>query len=175
MCTFITQIIHVKQSPLKLTVLPKTFMHTPKATPEQNVWRRRKNMKRCTATEQHASRAAYSQWQANSALCHILVRRGEWMASKHCSLSRCSLPWRADYSPWWFFNPIFTPKTKFSSTPIPNLIGSSTCDDSRTCTSIIHKFYGLSTPLTTKFLPHDLIPQSTKQQQQPVKFSFRIT
>ena len=122
-----------------------------------------------------------STWRANTALCHTLVRRGEWMASKHCSLSRCSSPWRANYSPWRVMTDFcrevrfFTPKSQFSSTPIPNLIGNSTCDDSTTCTSIIHRFYGLSTPLTTKFLPHDLIPKSTKQQQQPVKFSFRIT
>jgi len=122
-----------------------------------------------------------SKWRANTALFHTIVRRDEWMASKHCSLSRCSSPWRADYSQWrvmtYFCREVrfFTPKTQFPSTPIPNLIGNSTCDDSTTCTSIIHRFYGLSTPLTTKFLPHDLIPKSTKQQQQPVKFSFRIT
>ena len=30
----------------------------------------------------------YSPWRANIALCYTLTRRGEWMASKHCSLSR---------------------------------------------------------------------------------------
>jgi len=29
-----------------------------------------------------------SGWRANTALCYTLTRRGEWMASKHCSLSR---------------------------------------------------------------------------------------
>jgi len=30
----------------------------------------------------------YSPWRANTALCYTFVRRGEWVASKHCSLSR---------------------------------------------------------------------------------------
>jgi len=148
--------------------------------------------KRHTATTWFASRAGLlavaSTWRDNTAPCHTFVRRGEWMTSKHYSLSRCSSPWWADYSLWWadyslwrvvtdFCREVrfFTPKTQFSSTPISNLIGNSTRDDSTTWTSIMHIFYGLSTPLTTKFLPHDLIPKSTKQQQQPVKFSFRIT
>jgi len=126
-------------------------------------------------------RVVASRWRANTALWHTIARRGEWTARKHCSLSRCSSPWRADYSQWRVMTDFcrevrfFTPKTQFSSTLIPNLIGNSTCDDSTTCTSIIHRFYGISTPLTTNFLPHDLIPKSTKQQQQPVEFSFRIT
>jgi len=172
---------------LKLTVLPKTFKYTPKANPKQ---------KHVETTQEHEKgalllnnsprgrtylqwrarlHAVASRWRANTALCHTIVRRGEWMASKHCSLSRCSSPWRimTDLCREVRF---FTPKTQFSSTPIPNLIGNSTCDDSTTCTSIIHKFYGLSTPLTTKFLPHDLIPKFTKQQQLlHAKFNFRIT
>jgi len=30
----------------------------------------------------------YSPWRANNALWYTLTRRGEWMASKLCSLSR---------------------------------------------------------------------------------------
>ena len=30
----------------------------------------------------------YSPWRANIALCYTITRRGKWMASKHCSLSR---------------------------------------------------------------------------------------
>ena len=29
-----------------------------------------------------------NQRRANTALCYTLTRRGEWVASKHCSLSR---------------------------------------------------------------------------------------
>jgi len=137
-------------------------------TQNRNVWKRRKNMKK-----------VHCYWTTR--LAGGLARSGEQMASKHCSLSRCSSPWRADYSPWRVMTDFcrgvrfFTPKTQFSFNPIPNLIGNSTCDGSTTWTSIIHKFYGLSTPLTTKFLSHDLIPMFSKQHQQlHVKFNFRI-
>jgi len=30
----------------------------------------------------------YSPWRANTALCYTIVCRGEWVASKHCFLSR---------------------------------------------------------------------------------------
>jgi len=29
-----------------------------------------------------------NRWRANIALCYTITRRGEWVASKHCSLSR---------------------------------------------------------------------------------------
>jgi len=29
----------------------------------------------------------YSSWRANTALCYSITRRGEWVASKHYSLS----------------------------------------------------------------------------------------
>jgi len=121
----------------------------------RNVWNDTRTCIRCTATEQHASRVgllAVASYVTRSgelkaskhcSLLHIICR-GEWMASKHCSLSRCSSPWRADYSPWRIVTGFcrevrfFTPKTQFSSNPIPNLIGNSTCDDSITWTSIIH-------------------------------------
>jgi len=109
----------------KLTILPKTFMHTPNANPKQ---------KRVKTTQEHEKTHYY--WVTR--LVGGLTRRGEQMASKHCSLSRCSSPWRADYSPWRVVTGFcreerfFTPKTQFSSTPIPNLIGNSTCDDSTT-------------------------------------------
>jgi len=28
----------------------------------------------------------YSPWRANISLCYTVTRRGEWVASKHCSL-----------------------------------------------------------------------------------------
>jgi len=96
--------------------------------------------------------AVASRWRANTALCHVAVCRGE-----------------QDYSPWrvvtvscreWRF---FTPKTQFSSNPISNLIGNSTCDDSTIWTSIIHEFYGLSTllqPISTPW-PNSQICKTT--------------
>jgi hypothetical protein len=48
-------------------------------------------------------------------------------------------------------NSIFHPKTQISSTQIPNLIGNLTYDYSTTWTSIIHKFNGFSTLLTTNY------------------------
>jgi len=133
----------------------------------RNVWKRRKNTlllgnssRGLTYSQWRARpRVVASKWRANTALCHTKVRRGKQMASKHCSLSHCSSPWRADYSPWRVMTDFcrkvrfFTPKTQFSFTPIPNLIGNSTCDDSTTWTSIIHEFNEFSTILTTKFYP----------------------
>ena len=76
----------------KLTILPKTFMHTPNANPKQ---------KRVKTTQEHekthyywVTRLAggltrrgeltYSPWRANTALCHAtarprkqITRRGE--------------------------------------------------------------------------------------------------
>jgi len=141
----------------KLTILPKTFMYTPRLIQNRNMWKRRKDVKRCTATEQLASRV--DLLAVASKHCSLPHDSSPWRADgeQHCSLSRCSSPWRADYSPWRVMTDFcreerfFTPKTQFSSTPIPNLIGNSTCDDSTTWTSIIHEFYGLSTLLTTNF------------------------
>jgi len=42
-------------------------------------------------TQEHEKGTAllgYSPWRANTALCYSITRRGEWVASKHCSLSR---------------------------------------------------------------------------------------
>jgi len=141
-----SRLFMVNKAIWKLTILPKTFMYTPKANQKQ---------KRVKTTQEHekahcywptrlagwltrSGELAHSSWRANTALCHTTIRRGEQMASKHCSLSRCSSPWRADYSPWRVIidfcreEQFFTPKTQFSSTPIPNLIGNSTCDNSTT-------------------------------------------
>ena len=146
--------------PLKLTILPRTFMYAPKANPKQ---------KRVETTEEH-----------EKVHCYWTIRLAGWLlavASKHCSLPHYSSPWRADGEQTLLSVTLqfavaskitrrgelwqtsvgrndFSPqKPKFSSTPIPILIGNSTCDDSTTWTSIIHKFYGLSTPLTTDFYP----------------------
>ena len=124
------------QNYLKLSCTQQRLIQNRTCEDDTRTW------KRCTATEQLASRAdllaVASTWRANTALCHTLVRCGEWMASKHCSLSCCSSPWREDYSSWQIMTnfcrevQFFTPKTQFSSTPTPNLIGNSTCDDSTT-------------------------------------------
>ena len=71
----------------KLTKLSKTFMFTPKASPKHKRVKRHKNMKK-----------VHCYWTTRLAGWHAC--RDEQMASKHCSLSRCSSPWRADYSPW---------------------------------------------------------------------------
>jgi len=127
------------------------------------MWKRHKNMKKvhCYWTTHLAGELtrsgelAYSQWRANTTLCHTIVRRGEWKASKHCSLSRCSSPWRADYSQWRVMTDFcrevrfFTPKTQFSSNSIPNLIENSTCDHSTIWTSIIHNSMDFLHLLTT--------------------------
>jgi len=155
-----SRLFMVNKAIWKLTILPKTFMYTPKANPKQ---------KRVKTTQEHEKthcywvtclagwltrrgELAHSLWRANTALCHTTVRRGEQMASKHCSLSRCSSPWRV-VTDFCREERFFTPKTQFSSTPIPNLIGNSTCDDSTTWISIIHEFNGFSTLLTTNFYP----------------------
>ena len=44
-----------------------------------------------TTTQEHEKGTAllgYSPWRANIALCYTIIRRGEQVASKHCSLSR---------------------------------------------------------------------------------------
>jgi len=130
-----------------------------------------------------------SPWRANIAPCHTAVRRGEQMASKHCTLSCCSSPWRTGYSPWrtmtGFCREVrfFTPKTQFSSNPIPNLIGNSTYDHSTIWTSIIHNSMGFLHLLTTNFYMfydqfqfQTLILKFTRTTAKlHVKFSFRIT
>jgi len=57
----------------------------------------------------------YSPWQANIALYYTLTRRGEWMASKHCTLSKSA---------------IFNPKNPIFINLNPKLIGNSTYDHS---------------------------------------------
>ena len=151
----------------KLTILPKTFMFTPKANSKQ---------KRVKTMQEHEKVHCY--WVTR--LAGWLTRRGELVASKHCSLSRYSSPWRADYSPWRVVTDFcreerfFTPKTQFTSTPIPNLIGNSTYDNSTTWTSIIHVFNGFSTLLTTNLYPKPNCQIHKQQQQLHAKFNFRI-
>jgi len=57
-------------------------MFAPKANSKQ---------KCMNATQEHEKGPllqGYSPWRANIALCYTITRHGEWMASKHCSLSR---------------------------------------------------------------------------------------
>ena len=163
----------------------------------RDTWKRRKNMKKvhcywttCLAGGlTRSGELAYSQWRANTTLCHTIVRRGEWMASKHCSLSRCSSSWRADHSQWrtvtGFCREVrfFTPKIQFSSNSIPNLIGNSTCDGSIIWTSIIYNSMDFLHLLTTNFyMFYDQFQFSNPNPQihnnndkLHVKFNFRIT
>ena len=122
----------------KLTILPKTFIFGPKADSKKKCMKRHNNMNKiCFYWVTRRGGMTSSPWRANIAPCHTVVRRGEQMTSKHCSLLRYSSPWRTmtDFCRKVRF---FTPKTQFSSTPIPNLIGNSTCDHSTIWTSIIH-------------------------------------
>jgi len=135
--------------------LESSYLHQ-RLIQNRNMWKRRKNMKkaRCYWVTRRGG-VTYSPWRANIAPCHTVVRCGKQKASKQCSLLRYSSPWRADYSMWRIMTGFcrevrfFTPKTQFSSNPIPNLIGNSTYDHSTTWTSIIHELYGLFTLLTT--------------------------
>jgi len=136
-----------------LTILPKTFMFTPKANSKQ---------KRVKTTQEHENVHCYYVTR----LAGWLTRRGEldhspWRAGGEQTLLYVTIQpaSRADYSPWRVVTDFcreerfFTPKTQFSSTPIPNLIGNSTYDNSTTWTSVIHEFNEFSTLLTTNFYP----------------------
>ena len=125
-------------------------MPTPKVNSKQKCVKRHKNHEkgdcyyttRLTGWLTRRGELGYSQWRAKGEQLLLSVTHlfavASWVVSKHCSLSRCSSPWRADYSPWRVMTSFcrevrfFTPKTQFSSNPIPNLIGNSTCDDSIT-------------------------------------------
>ena len=147
-----SRLFMVNKAIWKLTILPKTFTYTPRANPKQKRVKRRKTWKGTLLLGISPRGLTYLPWRANTALCHTIVRRGEQMASKYCSLSCCSSSWRVmtDFCQEERF---FTPKTQFSSTPIPNLMGNSTCDDSTTWISIIHEFNGFPTLLTIYFYP----------------------
>ena len=131
---------------MKLTVLPKTLMYTPKTNLEQ---------KHVNTTQEHEKGAlllnnsprgrltcsgelGYSQWRAKGEQTLLSVTQSFAVASEHCSVSRCSSPWRADYLPWRVMTVFcrevrfFTPKTRFSSTPIPKFDRNSTYDHSTT-------------------------------------------
>ena len=126
----------------KLTILPKTFMSTPKENSKQ---------KCVKTTQEHEKVHCYYV----SRLAGWLTRRGElahspWQTDGEQPLLfvTIQLASRAHYSPWRVVTDFcqeerfFTPKTQFSSTPIQNLIGNSTYDDSTTWISIIHGFNG---------------------------------
>jgi len=81
------KVIHDKQSHWKLTILPKTFIYTPKANPKQ---------KRVKITQEHEKVHCY--WVIRFA--GWLMRRGElahasWRASGE-QTPHYSSPWRAD-------------------------------------------------------------------------------
>ena len=111
-------------------------------TQNRNTWKGRKNMEK-----------VHCYWTTR--LVGRLTRSGELKVSQHCSLSRCSSLWRADYSSWRIVTDFcrevrfFTPKTQFSSNLIPNLIGNSTCDHPTIWTSIIHNSMDFLHLLTT--------------------------
>ena len=66
---------------MKLTVLPKTLMYTPKTNPEQ---------KHMETTQEHEKGALLS----NNSPRGRLTRSGELKASKHCSLLHNCSSWR---------------------------------------------------------------------------------
>jgi len=138
----------------KLTILPKTFIFTPKANSNRNVWKRRKNMKRvyCYYVIRLAGwltcrgGLSYLPWRACGEQTLLSVTLQLALASRLLARGES---WQASVGKGRFF----TPKTQFSSTPIPNLIGNSTYDNSTTWTTITHEFNGFSTLLTTNFYP----------------------
>jgi len=137
---FTTQIIHVKQSLWNWQYHLRPSCTHQRLIQNRNTWKRHKNMKK-----------VHCYWSTR--LAGRLTRSGKLKASKHCSLLHNRSPWRvdgeqtllsithssswrADYSPWriatGFCREVrfFTPKTQFSSNPIPNLIGNSSYDHS---------------------------------------------
>ena len=121
----------------------------------RNVWNNNRTWK-------GTSLLGYSPWRADllavaSKHCSLLHNRSPWRTGAEQTLLSVtySSPWQADYSRWRTWQVfcrevrLLTPKTQFSSTPIPNLIENSTYDRSTTWTSIIYEFYGHSTLLKT--------------------------
>jgi len=66
----------------ELTISSKAFKYAPKANSKQ------KCMNTTQEHEKGTTLLGYSPWRANTALCYTITRRGEWMASRLCSLSR---------------------------------------------------------------------------------------
>ena len=64
----------------ELTISPKAFKYAPKANSKQ------KCMNTTREHEHGALLLGYSSWRADSLV----------VASKHCSMSSCSSPWRTD-------------------------------------------------------------------------------
>ena len=114
-------------------------------TQNRNTWKGRKNMEK-----------VHCYWTTR--LVGRLTRSGELKVSQHCSLSRCSSLWRADYSSWRIVTDFcrevrfFTPKTQFSSNPIPNLMGELNLWSFYNLNIYYTQFYGLSTLINNQFL-----------------------
>ena len=87
--------------------LKLSYLHQ-RLTQNRNAWNDTRNQKRYSTTRLLVVASG-------------LTRRGELMASKHCSLSRCSSLWRV-MTVFCREVRFFTPKTQFSSTLIPNLL-----------------------------------------------------
>jgi len=152
---FINQVIHDKTKSFKNL---RYYLRLPclhqRLIQNKNVRNDTRIMKRGTATEQLASRAGLLA--VASKHCSLLHNYSSWRVGGEqtlLSVTPSSL-WRADYSPWRVMTVFcrevrfLTPKTRFSSSSIPKLIGNSTYDHSTTWTSFIYEFYGLSTLLT---------------------------
>jgi len=160
MCTFMYQFInHVildKQTIWRLTISSKLSYLHQRLIQNRNAWNDTWNIKEVHYYKgtRHGGRS-YSPWRANIAPCYVVVRRGEQMASKLCSLSRYSSPWRArilavaNRDRLLSGTAIFHPKNPIFINLNPKFVRNSTYDHSTTWTSIIHEFYGLYTLLTT--------------------------
>jgi len=108
--------------------------------------------------------AVASGWRANTALYHVVARRGE-------QITRRGKLWQTSAG-----SAIFHPKNPIFINPNPKFDRELNLwwfyDLNINYTEILWTFHTIN----NQILPHDLIPKFTEQQQQlHVKFSFRIT
>ena len=160
----------------KLTILPKTFIFTPKANSKQ---------KRVKTTQEHEKVHCYYETR----LAGWLTRRGDlahslWQASGEqtllCVTIQLAVASRlrvvASHNRLMSGRTIFHPKNPVFIHPNPKFDRELNLwrfyELNLNYTQILWTFYYIN----NQFLHHDLIPKFTKQQQQlHVKFNFRIT
>jgi len=148
----------------------------------RNIWIRHKNMKKVHYYKvTRRGGRTHSPWRANTAPCPVVVRRGERMASRLCSLSRCSSPWRV-MTVFCREVRFLTPKTQFSSNLNPKFDRKLNLWSFYNLNTDNIQFYGLSTLINNQFL-HVLSSNSILNPNSQIhmnnnilhaKFSFRI-